>query len=182
MENIKKWFVLVIFVLMVFIINSCDGNEEQDLAKDQRTTLVNLFGEGYTATVKGNFTNLEWNSIVGKVESALNGAFNSGTGPAGSALKNHFRAVFGQEETITIIVEKTTAYEQYKTVGNTTTLYLNINALDDLQANTIHVALVAMYNAESTMAQVNKENNIRVAGGMSSFELAQIKKLRYART
>ena len=123
------------------------------LPQNQTATLTNLFGEGYTATVTGYFSNTEWqgsgaSSVPTKIETALNGAFTTGN----TAIKNRFNLVFGQGVTIT--VEKTSEYNSYKVIdGAFRTLYLNydylLSATDtDLQEKII-TAVTAMRNDEA---------------------------------
>ena len=110
------------------------------LPKDQIDTLTNLFGEGYTATVTGYFSNTEWNGVPTKIENALNGAFTGGNGPT----KSTFVFVFINND-VNIIVEKTSEYGKYKVVdGAFRTLYLNVDALDNDLQSTITAAVTAM--------------------------------------
>ena len=124
-------------------------------AKDQSDNLTGLFDNDSSATVKGHFTNSEWAGVAGKIETALNGAFVDATGPG---QKGRFRTVFGQEGGVIIIVEKTTDYNNYKTLdGNTAILYLNLDALDVIQPK-LFGAITAMGNGEASMANVRDYN------------------------
>ena len=117
------------------------------LPQNQTATLTNLFGgeinsntgEPYTATVTGYFSNTEWDGIPTKIETALNGAFNSGTGASGAQLKNRFRTMFGRPSGVTIIVGNRPENKTYETTLGGFTLYLNFDALDnaDLQSKII---------------------------------------------
>jgi len=101
------------------------------LSQNQTATLTSLFGEGYTATITGYFSNTEWDGVAEKIETALNGAFNSRTGAQGAQLKNAFRTVFGRTTGITIIVGYRPENQTYETIDGGVTLYLNFNALDN---------------------------------------------------
>ena len=146
----NKLWILTIILLIVFIVNSCSGDEEKELTKDQSATLENLFGEGFSANVKGCLKDSEWDGVAGKIESALNGAFDDNpVGIAGAMVKNRFRNVFG--DGVTIIVEKTTVYSKYKVAdGAFRTLYINSSVLDVLQADIVS-AITAMDNQIPTI-------------------------------
>ena len=116
----------------------CGGGGD-DGPKDQTVTLTNLFGEGYSATVKGYLTDGEWDGVVGKIENALNGIFT--TGPGG--MKNRLRVVF--EDSVTIIVEKTpSGYTKWKTSSDGKIMYLAFVALDNDLPGSITDAVAKM--------------------------------------
>ena len=173
-----KMIVVVSFVVgIVFVLSSCDDPKEtQEQAKNQTATLTNLFGEGFSATVKGTFTSTEWNGVVDKIETALNGGFNSGTGMAGAALKDQFRGTF-MENDVQIIIEKNpVVYTKWKTAIGGKILYIAFGALDtDLQGS-ILAAIKKMAAGQEGLVQVKKQNRERFVGGMLPFELAQVKK------
>jgi len=180
MKNSTKARIIAGGLAVALLFITCAKEPKEDpivtpeQAKDQSATLNDLFGEGYTATVKGKFTDTEWAGVADKVKTALNDGFNNADGPSGAALKSRFRNVFSDE--VTIIVEKTTAYDKYKVVtGEFRTLYLNINALVGLQAD-IGAAITAMSTETPTMVQLKKQNRVRFGGAMSPYELAQFKK------
>jgi len=149
-------------------LGTISGAAASAVAKNQTATITNLFGEGFSATVKGTLTNAEWNGVADKIETALNGAFVDGIVP----VKNRFKAVFGQTGGVTIIVEKTTAYDNWKTTADGLTLYVNFDALDNIQS-ILPNAMLAMEGKYVQSAQVKKQNRVRFGGGMSAFELAQ---------
>ena len=108
------------------------------LPRDQTATIALEFGaNNYTATVKGYFSNTEWDGVPEKVETALEGAYTAGN----PAVKTNFRNVFGvPNNTVNIIVEKMTEEGRtYKVDGtkldDVIQLRLNFDALDndDLQ-------------------------------------------------
>jgi len=141
----KNKLLLFIILLIGFIVNSCGGDEEQELEKNQSVKLENLFNEGYSVTVTGYLKDSEWVGVAVKIESALNGGFNTTTGPN----QGRFRNVFG--DNVIIIVEKTTAYAKYKVAdGAFRTLYINFSALDGLQADIVS-AITAMNNQIPTI-------------------------------
>ena len=140
----KKIIIAAMAIALVFALTGCPDPEQ---LKNQTATLTNLFGENHTATIKGTFTNTQWNGVAGKIEGALNGAYQNATGPQQSDLLDAFHA-----NNIVIIVEKTTAYSTYKTVtGNKTTLYVNIDGLDNLQSK-IGEAAIALYAGNASTA------------------------------
>ena len=138
---------IVAVVGIIVVVIACDdgsgGTNEEP--KNQSATLINLFGEGLSATVQGNLTDTQWNGVADKIESALNSAFTAGNLPTKTAFINIFRT----SNNAVIIVEKTTAYSTYKTVaGNKTTLYVNVDGLNNL-LSTITTAIIAMDDGEA---------------------------------
>ena len=145
---------MLLTIILVLAFTGCGNNDtEEQEPVDQSATLTNLFGEGYSATVTGYMTNSQWNGVAGKIETALNGGFES----VGNIAKNRFRTVFGQDGGVTIIVEKTSEYSTYKTIGDYSTLYLNLDALNNanLQEKII-AAVTAMRDGESTIGKAIK--------------------------
>jgi hypothetical protein len=72
----KNWtYVTVIaFLMIIFGFTACppDGNDRKnnpDDPKDQTATIT-MF-EGKTITVKGHFTNAEWNGVARKIETVI---------------------------------------------------------------------------------------------------------------
>jgi hypothetical protein len=143
------------------------GCEITEKVKEQSAT-IDLF-EDNTATVKGHLTNAQWADVAGKIEAAINDAFNSGTGPVANVKRNRFRNVFSGTIGVTIIVEQTSEYGTYKTTEDAVTLYLNIAALNnvDLQEK-ITAAVTAMNNGEPTMARVRPMNVIEYAKSLGT--------------
>jgi hypothetical protein len=107
----------------------CDCNEEQESEPvPQSTVITGLFDNDSSATVKGEFTGIEWPTIP----SAIQGALNANFGAAGDGIKNTFRRVFNQTTGIIIIVEKTDEYERYSTTrGEIGTIRINVAILDN---------------------------------------------------
>ena len=138
---------IIAVIAIGFLLLACDNNggtEEQP--KDQSAVLENLFSEGYTATVTGHLTDTEWTGVPDKIETALNAAFAAGNGP----VKSRYRDVWYFHDVV-IIVEKTVEYGKYKVAdGEYGTLYLNLDALDELQ-DFITTAVTAMRDEEPKM-------------------------------
>jgi len=130
MKNCKKNIsVVMVIVALIVLITGCDNNKNDP--KDQSTTLTNLFGEGFTATVKGFLTDTEWAGVSTKIETVLNEAFKVGN----PGIKSQFVTVFGRNDGVTIIVGERPIGSSYETTIDGVTLYLNINVLDnDLQS------------------------------------------------
>jgi len=185
MKNTTKAKIIAggLAVASLFIACKDEPKEEPpvvnpDPAKNQTATLTNLFGEGYYAIVKGNFTNAEWSGVSTKINTAINGAF--GTKTPGSMAQEQFASVFAEDD-IVIIVEKTpNGYSKWKTSADGKTMYLAYSALNtDLQGS-VDAAVQKMKVPEAGHAQIKKQNRIRYAGGMSPFELAKFQKYGYA--
>ena len=140
--------ILAIFAL-VFIFIACDDKtdlpEQPKEQEDSITFTINFPPERtYTATIKGYFTNYQWDGVADRIQTAFRNLV--GDLDAEDALHNAFR-----DDNVVIMVEKTTEYKIYKTVvGNKTTLYVNINGLNNLQSK-IEEAAKAMRNGESKM-------------------------------
>ena len=118
--------VTILLSFSLFFLVCSPDSTQQEQAKDQTAT-IDLF-EDNTATVKGHFTDTEWNGVAGKIETAINTAFINETNPN----KNRFRDVFRDD--VIIIVEKTNVYNFYQVKdGEFRTLYLNINKLDNTE-------------------------------------------------
>ena len=112
---------ILITLLCALVVFACDDKEEPtaDDPKTQSTTITGLFDNDSSATVTGYFTNAEWDGVPGKIKTALDILF---TAPAVQAM---FRSWLNKD--ITIIVEKTSEYTNYKTIGDGKTMHLNCN-------------------------------------------------------
>jgi len=115
--------------------------------------IEDLFGEGYTATVQGTLILEQWTGLDTRIITALNAAFNDGTGPQGSANKGRFRNVFADGDVV-IIVESDPEYNNYKVIGTggigyVKTLYLNVNST--LEITDIKNAISAMVTGSSAI-------------------------------
>ena len=125
---------------------------------EQTPVTINLaLGGNYTATVKGNLTDTQWNGVAAKIESAIKDAYtNVPAGILGFQQQNIINGAF-VDNNVVIIVEKTTEYSIYKVVaGNKTTLYVNIDGLDNLQSNVVKAA-TAMGNGEASIDGVQQQ-------------------------
>ena len=180
-RGIAIWLMAILTAAKVLTLGGCSDEpkpvEKPDVAKEQNPILLTgLCGGDRSATVRGHLTDAEWADVADKVEAALNDAFDA----AGNIGKGRFRAVFGDD--VIIIVEKTTKYAKYKVAdGAFRTLYLNIAALDGIQADLV-AAITAMHTATPDMVQVKKQNRVRYAGGMSPYELAKLQRHGYVRS
>jgi hypothetical protein len=139
------------------LLPSCDnGTTQQEQAKEQTGTINNLFGKGFSVTVKGNFTNTEWGSgttgIVGKIEAALNNAYEFSYNFGGPGEVFHFDNAF-QRDGVTIIIEKTSEYKVYKTIGNGIALYINFAMIDELTPVRIRTAVSSLSTNETIMVK-----------------------------
>jgi hypothetical protein len=126
----------------------CNCQIAEPKNQSDNTTLTNLFGEGHSATIKGDFTDSEWGSgatgVAGRFKIALEAAYTGNIPP----VQGQFLDVFRQSG-VTIIVEKTTAYSNWKTIGDGKTLYIRFDKLNSIQS-TLTVAVQSMARKEST--------------------------------
>jgi hypothetical protein len=121
----KKTFALITAVCVLWGITSCTNDDDtSDDPKPQTATITGLFDNDASATVKGTFTNAEWNGVPDKIKSALNGGFNA----AGTGGKNMLKNVFAKD--ITLIVEKNPAYINWKADGDKT-IWINFGIIND---------------------------------------------------
>ena len=149
-RGIAIWLTAVLTAATLLTLNACSDEPkpiEKEFPSERNAPLNNLFGEGYTATVKGTFTKAEWTDVADKVESAINCGFDDTSGPN----KNRFKTVFGRED-VTIIVEKASGYANWKTTDDGITLYINIDALDNMQSKFTDV-IIAMAGSIPTVAK-----------------------------
>jgi hypothetical protein len=116
-----------------------------DTPQNQSEIINNLFGEGLSATVKGNMTNTQWVGVANKVTNALNAAYTAVNAPA----KTIFRNVFGGNDCQIIIEITPIGYTRWKTTTDGKTLYLAFNALDENLIGTILDAFESMYNGRA---------------------------------
>ena len=127
MKNLKHWIIVAIIAVLGIVVGftACDNNGTTDQPKDQTATINNLFDKGLSATVNAYLTDPEWAGVAGKIETALNGAYDTAAG----GTKSTYEEIFGRG--VVFIVEKTTGYNNYKTIGDGKTIYLNYNSLDN---------------------------------------------------
>ena len=126
---------------------------QEDLAKDQSAIITDLFGDsGRSATVKGHFTNAEWNGVAGKIETAINDRYNYYESINANVLKARWETVFGRG--VIIIVEKApSGYIKWKTTTDGKTMYLGYGELDNSLQETLGTAVM---NMESNTADFAK--------------------------
>ena len=129
--HIRRNF-LISALFIALLLTACDDKTDDtklEQPKDQsdEITIVTELGS-FTATVKGVFTDTQWNSVSTTIETAFNNAAND------PLTEDAIINVFGNNDVV-ITVERTTEYTIYKVVANNKkTLYLNINGLGSLQA------------------------------------------------
>jgi uncharacterized repeat protein (TIGR02543 family) len=126
-----------------------------EVPKTQNATLSGLF-DGildpwdipYSAAITGFLTDDQWAGVEGKIEQALNNAFNAGNLPA----KGRFSTVFARG--VTIIVGDRPANNNYETTDDGITLYLNLDCVNgtELQEK-ITAAVTAMRNLTPEVAK-----------------------------
>jgi hypothetical protein len=143
MKNWKQNAVIGMVAIMVisFGIVACDDGNGKDDPKDQSQIITLTFGETLpTATVKGHLTDTEWNGVADKIKDAINGRYST----SGNAVQSAYQRVFGKG--ITITVEKTSAYANYKTTSGGNIMYINFSILDNEEA-----LKMAIFNAMSVI-------------------------------
>jgi hypothetical protein len=137
----KSWKTALIGTVAIiafgFAFIACggdDGNgkdeEQPEFREDTISFIFSYAAWGYDdrtgeAKVQGTFTKSQWDDIVDKIETAINGAYNNGNLP----LKDIISTLFAPEG-VTIIVGNRPTNKTYETVGDSITLYLNIDAIN----------------------------------------------------
>ena len=105
--------------------------------KDRTTTVTGLLDNDSSATVQGNFDKAGIESAGDKIKNAINGAF----GQLSTDLqRNNYRNLFSTG--VTIIVEKTTDYDNWRTDGDGKTIYFNLNSIDKTDLYAIFVLAI----------------------------------------
>ena len=143
----RKILLLLIIGLAFFACDNDGGSSggggggTPDNPKDQSTPISGLFGGNYSATVKGHFTDTQWNGVPNKVKSLLEAGYGATPGMGQGGLKTYF-----ENNAVVIIVQSTTEYTKYKTVETEpAVIYFNLSALDDvLTGDDVRYAFTAM--------------------------------------
>ena len=132
---------------------NCTIGPDDNVVKERLKTIDGLFDNNSSATVKGNFTKAELEDAADKIKVAINGAFN---GLSTDTAKNNYKNLFSTG--VNIIVEETTDYDNWKTIGDGKTIYLNFNAVNKADLSTIIVSAIGSIgrgNAETAIAPVH---------------------------
>jgi hypothetical protein len=152
MKNWKQsvFFGMVAIIAFVFALVACDDGNGKDDPKDQSQEVTLTLGtETPTATVKGHFTDTEWDGVADKIKNAINGLYVSYVNTSGDDLvPSIFRGIFNRGVTIT--VEKTpSGYSKWKTTTDGKTIYLAFDKLDNDLQETINSAVEKLYDNEA---------------------------------
>jgi hypothetical protein len=145
------FFGIVTIIVVVLTLIACkDSNGEAEQPKDQSEIISGLFDNNTSATVKGKFTDTEWNGVADKIKIALNVRFEESV----DGMKIMFNDVFGQEGGVTIIVEKSLSYANYSATPGGKTIYINFAVLNDTSALKLalqHASLVIWGHPDTPM-------------------------------
>jgi len=113
----------------------------------ERSTTINLF-EGKTATVKGEFDKAGLDDVADKIKNALNSTFSE----APDFIKDSYRTVFNRG--VTYIVETSPdGYINWKTIGDSKTVYFSFAKINDTNFNNLIIATVG--SLYSNFAEIN---------------------------
>jgi hypothetical protein len=122
MKNWKRVLIgIVAIIALSFGFVGCDDGNGKDDPKDQSQIITLTFG---TVTVKGHLTDTEWKGVADRIKNALNTAY-------GDDWDFLFDTVYGQEDGITIIVEKNPSYTNYSTTILGKTVRINYSILNN---------------------------------------------------
>jgi len=127
MKNLKGNITIcfLVFITILFVFNACDNNTPEQPQFREET--INLLFE-CTVNIQGTLTQSQWNNAIDTIENAINDAYNA----AGNINKDRFVSVFENPD-VKIIVELTSIYITYKTIGDGITLYINVNNIKKLR-------------------------------------------------
>jgi len=148
------------------------GPDPSTLPRNQTETLTDLFGEGISTTITGNFTDAEWTGVAAKIENALNATFDAGN----PAIKAQFKAVFGSLN-VDIEVVKTSEQDGWNkwkvTNENWYILYLGFDELDNDLQTSVRSAVRAMATSTPDMAKTATTHDaVRIAKAVPQYNRA----------
>ena len=140
-----------ILVTLPLILMGCDdGTTQEDLEKYQDMGIDGLFDNNSKARVEGTFTKAELNVVSGKIKAVINKKF----GEISDGAKNNYKNAFASGNVI-IIVERTDEYVRWKTIGDSKTIYLNYNSLDETDLHEmVGGGIASMGQGKTGMAKV----------------------------
>jgi hypothetical protein len=117
---------MVAIIAFGFAFVACDDGNGNDDPKDQSQTITLTFGtETPTATVKGHLTDTEWDGVADKIKDAINAIYSTSNG---DPVKDAYKSLFNRG--ITLNVEKTSEYANWKTTTDGRTIYLNLSTVN----------------------------------------------------
>jgi hypothetical protein len=130
----RKIFLILIIGLAFF---GCKDKDDDPQAEYREATITLNFGSNaYTIKVSGTLLASEWNGVPSKVESLLENAYPIGTTIDDADIQDALNTVFARTGA-NVIVENTTAYSNYKIIGDGITLFLRYSVLNSISTNTI---------------------------------------------
>jgi hypothetical protein len=125
--------IMALLAIITIGFIACDNGDDETTEQPQfrETTITLTFGENtYTAKVQGTLLQAQWTGTADKIKDLLEAGYADA---AENGVGGRFTIVFSDD--VTIIVEKTTEYNEYEKFkivnGQFRTLYLNVDALDD---------------------------------------------------
>jgi len=153
--------IAVIFGIALAMYTACKDEPETEQPKAQSATITGLFDNNSSATVKGTFTDTEWEGVADKIKDALNFRFFDTTN---ETLKIMFQRVYAPEKDVVIIIEKTSEYPNYKTTGDKKTIYLNYNILGYEKALRAAVGFASgnLFTGKTDMAKATSNRRVPV--------------------
>jgi len=149
----KKEFIVLSVIITIISVSFFTACGEEEQPKNQSATITNLFGAGFTATVKGYLTDTEWTGVVDKIEDALNGAYTGG----GLTQKGRFGAAYENNDVKIVIEKNSLGYSKWKTSEDGKTMYLAFGALNNDLQGSVTAAADKMGVPEAGFAQVKDQ-------------------------
>jgi len=123
----EKIFLILIIGLAFIGCGDKDDDPPTDDPKDQSTPISGLFGGNYSATVKGHFTDTQWNGVPNKVKNLL----DAGYGATVVMAQNSTKTYFENNAVVIKIQSDPVGYTKYKVdPTEPSTIYFNFESLD----------------------------------------------------
>jgi hypothetical protein len=141
----RKFLTVFLILIIALAFIACDDKPKDEQAEYRETTITLNFGSNaHTIKVSGTLLATEWNGVPAKVETLLETAYPANPTTMDDLMViNDIEAVFGRTG-VNVIVENTTAYTNYKIIGDGKTLYLRYSALNSISTDTIREAIKKM--------------------------------------
>jgi len=134
--------LILVVAATALIVCSNPTSTQKEQAKPQSAT-ISLFGGANSATVKGTLTDTEWSGVADKIANTINDNITTYISD-----ESVYQGIFNRG--ITIIVEKTSEYVNYKTIGDGKTIYINFSKIDTMY---ILDGIVLIYRNESVISK-----------------------------
>ena len=152
MKTWKQGIIGILAIIaLLFAFIACDnGDKETEQLEYREATITLNFSSAFGSfeyddiKVSGTLLVAEWNGVPEKVETLLETAYPSNVQSANDLhMQDRLKNVFGRTGA-NVVVENTTAYPNYKIIGDGITLHLRYSALNSISSAIILEAVGRM--------------------------------------